>query len=1073
MIFNRKKIQKSFKRSYSKKKYFNTKKKSPTKLLRFITFLFVSFLVISLVWGAILYKKYIEPLPPIEWLKDMEIAEASTIYDRDWNELYKIFKENRTYIDYGDINKNMVNAIVAWEDKRFWDNPWFDIIWLTRAVIYRVVWISDKLEWTSTLSQQLMKIVYLSWERKIERKVKEIYLSYKLNKVFSKEKILELYLNKIEYWSNAFGIEQAAKTFFWTSAKDLDVLQASILASLPKGPSYYSPYNHADRLLWYTYMYEEWKDEEFQKIINKNEIDIYKTEVSLLKKFISDLKISEYDSRVLVCWIDKNSVKRNIRVDSDGCSVMNYSDLLGFLNSIKIKDWKNIIEYQTWRKDFILWRMFEDKYITTEEYKDSLLWSIWFTFEKYRENIKYPYFVMYVKEYLENKFGKEIVEKGWFSIYTTLDSDYQDKAEELVEKYWAINETKFWAKNAALVSLDNETGQILSMVWWRDYFDIENGWNNNMITSRLQPGSTFKPFVYSMAIANNPIGTNTPIYDLETEFPSYTPANFDWKFEWKMTLSTALNHSRNIPAVKMFYLAWWEKKIIDFMRIIWAPTIWDFKEEYYEKYWKEYGYGAAMALWTWLMTPLELATSYSTFANMWDKKEITPILKIVDSMWNIIEDYEEKEIKKNEVISSAQAYITNIMISDKSSRPEFWNNYLWLTGRVVAAKTGTSTKQYTRGEEKIIYPRNLWTAWYTPQITTVVWAWNTDWKELFFNWNGLEWAWTIWKDYMEYVHKDKPALNWKKPSWVKELSVSEVSWLLPSPEWFPENFLIQSLFLNTPTEYDKSLWMVTVDTLCDWKVTSDTPNSAIKTWYLLNFHSFYPENSKWEDPVRTWVANGEYKEKYWDISNIITDYNDEPCERAWPSNILVNSNIKDWDQLFIGNNYIEIAFKSNRAIKKIEIWIWENLIKEINALNKTQFWKRLSFDIPVHFANSIQELKVRVVDVEYYSKDSIAEIRIGSKDKSAPEITLSTSDKVRLKQGDIFEVTWKISDTSEIRSINLYLDGEPLELWLKWRDFSYTINTSSLSLWEHVFKIESYDSWFNMGEKEVILNIVN
>ncbi|USN58578.1 MAG: hypothetical protein H6767_00160 [Candidatus Peribacteria bacterium] len=104
------------------------------------------------------------------------------------------------------------------------------------------------------------------------------------------------------------------------------------------------------------------------------------------------------------------------------------------------------------------------------------------------------------------------------------------------------------------------------MVGGRDYFDTEIGGNNNMITSRLQPGSTFKPFTYALAMSENEIGSKTPIYDLETEFPSnYIPGNFDGKFMGKMNVSTALNNSRNIPAVKMYFLAGGENNILDYM----------------------------------------------------------------------------------------------------------------------------------------------------------------------------------------------------------------------------------------------------------------------------------------------------------------------------------------------------------------------------------------------------------------------------------------------------------------------------------------------------------------------------
>jgi membrane carboxypeptidase/penicillin-binding protein PbpC len=145
--------------------------------------------------------------------------------------------------------------------------------------------------------------------------------------------------------------------------------------------------------------------------------------------------------------------------------------------------------------------------------------GIGFEFQKYSEDIKYPHFVFYVREFLEQKYGSEILEKGRLKIYTSIDPVLQDKAEEIVEKYAAQNEARFAAQNAALISLDNETGEILAMVGGRDYFDEENKGNVNIITSNLQPGSTFKPFVYSMAIDKEIIGTKTPIYDVKTSFP--------------------------------------------------------------------------------------------------------------------------------------------------------------------------------------------------------------------------------------------------------------------------------------------------------------------------------------------------------------------------------------------------------------------------------------------------------------------------------------------------------------------------------------------------------------------------
>jgi len=1062
---------KNIKRTFTKKKYAKKNKKLWFSFFKFFLFLILSFFIFWIIAWLIFYQKYIIPLPPVENLQNMSIDESSTIYDRNWKELYKIFKEKRTYVDYNNISKNMINAIVAWEDKRFWTTPWFDIIGITRSILVSIItWHRPK--WTSWISQQLMKVTYLSNARKIERKIKELRLSWKLNKVFDKKKILELYLNKIFFGSNSYWIEQAANTFFWVKAKDLNVLESSILASLPKAPSWLSPYNHKDKLLWFPYIYEKWKEDESLKLLTKKDIIIYKWIVWKLIWFINQLKFKDVDWRVLICWIKKEYLKNNIRIDNDWCSVIDYEQLLDFLNSIKIKDGKNYIEYQTWRKDYILWRMLEDKYITFSQYKKALLDSFWFRFKKYSDKIKYPYFVMYVKDYLEKKYWKDVVEKWWLNIYTTLDAKLQDKAISLIKHYWDINIKKFGAKNDALISIDNKSWWILSMVWWRNYFDTENWWNNNMILSRLQPGSTFKPFVYSLAIKNNKIWTKTPVYDLKTIFPSdYSPQNFDGKFMWKIPLDKALDNSRNIPAIKMFFLSWWERVIIDFMEKLWVKTLADFKEEYRKKYHKEYVYWASMALWTWLMTPLELAWAYSVFANLWRKVEINPILKIVDSKWNIIEDNTVKKKKKVPVINPALAYIMNSILTDTSARPKFWNTYMTIPGRKLAAKTWTSTKQFYKNWVKEIYPRNLWTIWYTPQITTVVWVWNTDWEKLYYNWNWLEWAWPIMRDYMAYAHKNLIVEDWKRPAGVKELNVSNVSWLLPSPDWFPKNFLVSSLFLNSPTDYDNSLRKVSVDTLCNWKVTSNTPKFAIKKWYLLQFHSLQPNNPKWENPVKEWVKKWDWKKEYWNIWNVITSYNDKICNRTWKWSALINWTIIDWEKLFVWENYVEIWFKSTVPISKLYILLNNDRVKEIPIFWLLKWVKKTTFNIPEKYANRIVTLSFVAVDNQWYSYKDSQSVTILWHDIIKPIIKLDWPNRYNINSWDKIDISWKIIETSKIRSLNYYIDWKVLKLGLQTRKINYVLDTSKLTKWTHIFKIEVFDHSFNQADKNIILNI--
>mgnify|MGYP005621552103 CR=1 FL=1 len=1076
MTFKEKKIipKRTIYKSNTKKTNYNSKNSSWKSiwgiLVTILMYLILLWILTWALWAFYVYNKYLVDLPSIKELENLEISESSVIYDREWNELYKIFKEKRTYKQFEDINENMVNALIAIEDKRYWTNPGVDIKWLARAGINYALWKTSEVKWTSTLTQQLIRNTIIKNERSIERKIKEIYLAYKLTSTVSKEKILEIYLNKISFWHNAFGIEEAAKTFFNKSASNLEILESSILASLPKWPTYYSPYNHPDRILGYTYIYTDENEDDIIKLLTKKEIEENKEVVSSFTDIIKDLKMSrlEWTNKVLICNIKQDYFKNNLSIDNDWCTILVYSKLLSFLNSFKLKTDRTYLEYQTWRKDQVLTRMLEDEYITLEEYKESIINSIWFKFHQRKENIKSPHFVFYVKEYLEEKFGQEIASLSWLKIYTTLDPKLQKKAIEAVEKQAKINDEEINAKNAALISIDNKNGQILSMVWWRDYFDTDNKWNVNIITSKLQPWSTFKPFVYSLWFLNSDIWTKTPIYDVETEFNwEYIPANFDWKFMWKMNISTALNNSRNIPALKMYVIAWWERKIVDFMKSLWVKSL-----QNHGYYW------APLSLWTWEMTPLELATAYSVFANMWEKKEITPILKIVDSKWNVIEDNSiSTEKEKKQVISELQAYITNSMLSDTSTRPSFWNTYLSLDDRLVWAKTWTSTKQSVKEDgEKDIRPSNLWTAWYTPQITTVVWAWNTSGEKVDYKWNWLEWAWPIWKEFMEFAHKWKEVISWEAPEKLKELNVSEISWLPLNPESENSSDLLKSLFINVPKEYDDSYKWIKVDSLCDWKVTDKTPKAAIKNATLIEFISLIPSNEKWQDPVIEWAKSDEAKEKYGNIENLVTQINDEECKRSWiESDILVRTTTKENDVFVAWENHIELAYRSTNPIIRIDVLIDNSIVDQIKINNKKSWSYVWNIFIPVSKINSKSTLTFRAVDKEYYSSEVNKTILIIKNDILAPKIKLINPIdwSIKLYNTDYFNLKANIEEKGKLRTINIKIDWKLIKSWITDRNIVFPINKNeNISIWKHIITIEVIDYSFNKSVKEIKLEVL-
>lgn len=217
--------------------------------------LLVLMIVGPIVALTLLYAFVIAPLPPIETIESKSLNEASVIYDKDGGELYRFGAENRSYVTVDAISQPIKDAIIAIEDKTFYENPGIDLYGLARVVVSRVFGLTDRITGASTISQQLIKNMLLSNERSLTRKIKEAWLAYELNQSYSKDKILELYLNKISFGHNAYGIEEASKTFFGKSAKDVGVFGASVLASLPKGPTLYSPLSNRDRVIGYPFVY--------------------------------------------------------------------------------------------------------------------------------------------------------------------------------------------------------------------------------------------------------------------------------------------------------------------------------------------------------------------------------------------------------------------------------------------------------------------------------------------------------------------------------------------------------------------------------------------------------------------------------------------------------------------------------------------------------------------------------------------------------------------------------------------------------------------------------------------------
>lgn len=394
------------------------------------------------------------------------------------------------------------------------------------------------------------------------------------------------------------------------------------------------------------------------------------------------------------------------------------------------------------RKNIVLDRMKKLGYINEEEYEQAKNEKV--TWSPQRSNsIIAPHFVFYISQYLEQKYGSNAIARG-LEVQTTIDVDLQREAEALVNKYALLNTKKFNASNAALVAIDPKTGQILSMVGSRDYFDTEIDGNYNIAIAERQPGSSFKPFVYAAALLKG-FTPQTALFDLPTQFstacapsdvfnnayPCYAPSNYDGKFRGPMTFMTALAQSINVPAVKVMYIAGIEN-VIDLATRMGITTLGDAKQ-----------YGLSLALGAAEVKLLDLTSAYTVFANDGNLNPPTGILKVTDSDGTVLEEYKPNP---TQVLDTGVARDISYMISSNEARfPEYpANNPFHFEGYDVAAKTGT-TNDY----------RDAWTIGYTPSITVGVWAGNNDNSPMTKDVAGYIVA-PLWHDFMEVALQKFP-----------------------------------------------------------------------------------------------------------------------------------------------------------------------------------------------------------------------------------------------------------------------------------------------------------------------------
>jgi 1A family penicillin-binding protein len=456
------------------------------------------------------------------------------------------------------------------------------------------------------------------------------------------------------------------------------------------------------------------------------------------------------------------------------------------------------------RKNKVLQEMLSLNFITQQEYDEATATTV--EFQKQEDyGIKAPHFVMYIRELLEEKYGAELVEKGGLKVVTTLDWELQQDAEEIVKKWALINKVKFDAENASVVVIDPNTGQILTMVGSRDYFDEEIDGNFNIATASRQPGSSIKPIIYAEAF-NKGYRPETVVFDLPTEFSTtcysggncYSPQNYDDQFLGPISLRNALAQSRNIPAVKTLYLAGIEDSL-NLAKQMGLETLTSAKQ-----------YGLTLVLGGGEVRPLDMAGAYAVFAADGIKHKTNGVLSIEDNDGKKIEEFKNEESR---VLPEQTARLISSILSDNVARtPSYGTNSPLYFGDVdVAAKTGT-TNDY----------RDTWIVGYTPNVSVAAWAGNNDNRSILKNQTAGFVIAPMWSEFMLKAIEKYPASNFIDPTAI-------------DPNSKP---VIKGIWENPLGVHEILHWVNTSDPL-----GAEPRNPASDPQYIL-----------WEEPVQKYLS---------------------------------------------------------------------------------------------------------------------------------------------------------------------------------------------------------------------------
>ncbi len=704
--------------------------------------------------------------PDIEAIELYQPTIPTKIYDIKGEVISEFFTEQRALVNYKDLPPHLIEAIISMEDNNFMKHAGIDIIGIFRGTIGNML-LGRRPRGASTLTQQVARgIVLKSRERTITRKLREIWVTFQIEKRLTKEEIVTLYFNQIFFGHSVYGVQAASRFYFNKDVQDLNLAECAMLATLPPSPNTYSPINNPNiSMQRHKVVLKRMND---MKFITQAEGDIAYKEfwesytgkigrrgtTAYSASMDRAPYVTEYVRRILVERYDEKTLKEEglkiyttIDIEKQEAAQKLLTEALRNYN----------IKYEGGSLDI---SSVYDRTLLNKLEMLSLIVAL-------PEDLAYNKFNIAVRDALNKNVSSPLA----------LLSDIfgMENVNDVIMEVMKADEAELSRQiEGALVSINPKNGYIVSMVGGSGF--TPRNQLNRVTQARRQAGSAFKPFVYaaSMDITNyspSTIVSDAPIGFVFEDGNSWIPKNYSANFKGDVSLRYALAVSLNIATINVLnYVG--VTNAIKYMEPI-------FKADNDEKKSKRmFNADLTLSLGTGLFTPLELTTGFATIAN--EGKEVEPILiRYVTDRHDVMIDNFEEDLKKEieerggakQVMSQEVAYlISDILSGVLRGGTATSAMYEAKFTRMGAGKTGTSNDW-----------KDAWFVGYTPELATGIWIGFDSFKySLGNNQVGGRIAAPIWGKYMVEALKTIKPTWYKKPNNIVNINICAISGKLPS-----------------------------------------------------------------------------------------------------------------------------------------------------------------------------------------------------------------------------------------------------------------------------------------------------